>query len=148
VTIGSYTIPARAGVLISPYIVHRDPRYFPDPDRFLPERWGGERRAALPKYAYFPFGGGDRRCIGEPLAWLEGVLLIAILAQQWRLRLVDEGAVEPEATINLRPRGGLRMRLERRAWDAAHHSRRYCKATAVMRATPRGRAVSSTSNFG
>lgn len=148
VTIGSYTIPAHAGVLISPYIVHRDPRYFPEPDRFLPERWNGDNRAALPKYAYFPFGGGDRRCIGEPLAWLEGVLLVAVLAQRWRMRPVDEGTVEPEATINLRPRGGLRMRLERRGWSSAPHSRRYCMATAVMRATPSGSAVSSTSNFG
>jgi cytochrome P450 len=113
--IGPYTIPAHSAVLISPYVVHRDPRFFPDPGRFQPERWGVECRSAPPKYAYFPFGGGDRRCIGEPLAWLEGVMLIAILGQQWRMRLVDGCTVEPEATINLRPRGEVRMRLERRA---------------------------------
>jgi cytochrome P450 len=114
VTVGHYTIPAHAAVLISPFVVQRDARYFPDPDHFVPERWGDGAHAALPKYAWFPFGGGDRRCIGEPLAWLEGLIILAVLAQRWQMRRMSGGPVELEATINLRPRGGIQMRLERR----------------------------------
>src|SRR5262249_12994988 len=73
---GDYTIPAGAVILMSPYVTHRDPRWFADPDRFDPERWTAERAAARPKFSYFPFGGGARVCIGERFAWMEGVLLL------------------------------------------------------------------------
>jgi cytochrome P450 len=99
-------------VLVSQYVSHRDARYFPDPERFAPERWTAG--TPPPKFAYFPFGGGRRLCIGEPFAWMEGILAIATIAQRVSLRLVDEADVEPEALVTLRPRGAIRARVERR----------------------------------
>lgn len=107
--IHGFGIPENAGVLLSQWVVHHDPRWYPDPFRFDPDRWlpgGAERR---PKYAYFPFGGGPRRCIGEAFAWQEGLLILATLAQHWRFRLVPGHPVEPDPMITLRPRHGLRM---------------------------------------
>ena len=69
--IDGYVVPARSVVVISPYLIHRDARFFPEPDRFVPERWTPEFKASLPPFAYFPFGGGARRCIGESFAWME-----------------------------------------------------------------------------
>ena len=112
--IGDFTIPARAIILMSPYAMHRDPRYYPDPTRFDPERWTPEAREARPKFAYFPFGGGPRVCIGEGFAWMEGVLLIATLAQQWRMHLEPDQQVTPQPRITLRMRDGIRMRMEKR----------------------------------
>ena len=112
--VGGYTIPRNALVILSPYVMHRDPRYFPDPERFDPERWTPEAKAARPQFSYFPFGGGPRRCIGEGFAWMEGVLVIAALAQSWRLRLVPGQRVEPQPVVTLRPRRGVQMTPERR----------------------------------
>ena len=109
-----YTIPKRSVILTSQYIVHRDARFFPDPERFDPARWTPEAIATRPKFSYFPFGGGNRVCIGEQFAWMEGVLLIAALAQKWRMRLVPGHPVEVQPLITLRPRHGMRMTLERR----------------------------------
>jgi cytochrome P450 len=113
--LGGVTIPAGALVLMSPFLVQRDPRFFPDPLRFDPQRFTPEARAARPKFAYFPFGGGARQCIGEPFAWMEGVIVLATLSQRWRFRLVPGTRVEPEALITLRPRHGLPMTAERRS---------------------------------
>ena len=82
--IGDYVVPARSIVVMSPYVIQRDARFFPDPERFDPDRWTPEFKAALPKFAYFPFGGGPRQCIGESFAWMELVLLVATIAQRWR----------------------------------------------------------------
>ena len=109
-----FTIPKRSVVLMSQYIVHRDPRFFPEPERFDPDRWKPEATAARPKFSYFPFGGGNRVCIGEQFAWMEGVLLIAALAQKWRMRLVPGHPVEVQPLITLRPKHGMRMTLETR----------------------------------
>ncbi|MEO5579298.1 MAG: cytochrome P450, partial [Gemmatimonadaceae bacterium] len=109
-----YTVPRRSVVLMSQYIVHRDPRYFPDPEKFDPERWTAEAQSARPKFSYFPFGGGTRICIGEQFAWMEGILLIASIAQSWRMRLVPGHVVAVQPLITLRPRHGMRMVLERR----------------------------------
>jgi cytochrome P450 len=95
--------------------MHRDPRYYANPDVFDPQRWTPEAQAQRPKYAYFPFGGGPRQCIGEAFAWMEGVLLIATLAQRWRLRLVPGHPVVPQPLITLRAKHGMRMVAERRA---------------------------------
>ena len=111
---GGYTIPKRSVILTSQYIVHRDARFFPDPERFDPERWTPDAIASRPKFSYFPFGGGNRVCIGEQFAWMEGVLLIAALAQSWRMRLVPGHPVEVQPLITLRPRHGMKMTLERR----------------------------------
>ena len=111
---GGYTVPARSIVLMSQYVMHRDVRYFPEPDQFDPGRWTPEFKAALPRYAYFPFGGGPRQCIGEGFAWMEAVLLLATLAQQWKLRLVPGHPVVPQPMITLRPKHGLLMTAHRR----------------------------------
>jgi cytochrome P450 len=109
-----YVIPARSIVLLSQYIAHRDPRFFPQPERFDPERWTPEAQAARPKLAYFPFGAGARQCIGEQFAWMEAILVLATIAQRWRLRLVEGHPVEPCPLITLRPRHGMRMTVHRR----------------------------------
>ena len=111
---GGYLIPAGSLVFVSQYTMHRDRRYYSDPERFDPERWTPEARSARPPFAYFPFGGGPRRCIGEGFAWMEGVLLIATLARHWRLRLVPDHPVKLHPRITLRPKYGMRMILERR----------------------------------
>lgn len=110
---GPYVIPARSILLMSPWVVHRDPRWFADPLAFRPERWETED-PARPRFAYFPFGGGTRLCIGERFAWMEGVLLLAAIGQAWRLRLVEGHRVETQARITLRPRHGMRMIAEPR----------------------------------
>jgi len=108
---GGYDIPARSMVLMSQYIMHRDQRFHPDPTRFDPNRWLPEVASARPRFSYFPFGGGTRICIGEQFAWMEGVLLLATIAQRWTLRFVGTGAPEIEPRITLRPRGGLPMQV-------------------------------------
>jgi cytochrome P450 len=109
-----YLIPARSIVLLSQYIVHRDPRFYPHPERFDPERWTPEAQSARPKFAYFPFGAGPRQCIGEQFAWMEATLVLATIAQRWRLRLVPGHLVEPYPLVTLRPRHGMLMSAHRR----------------------------------
>lgn len=113
-TIAGYIIPPRSLVLMSQYVMHRDARYFPNPEHFDPERWSPEARDSRPQFSYFPFGGGPRRCIGEGFAWLEGVLLLATLGQQWQMRLVPNHPVALRPVITLRPKHGMRMILNRR----------------------------------
>ena len=112
--IGGYLAPSRSLVLMSQYIMHRDARYFPEPERFDPERWTPEARESRPQFSYFPFGGGPRRCIGEGFAWLEGVLLLATLAQQWQMHLIANHPVALRPVITLRPKYGMRMTVHRR----------------------------------
>ncbi|HYO92758.1 MAG TPA: cytochrome P450, partial [Pyrinomonadaceae bacterium] len=112
--VGGYRLPAGSLVLLSQYVMHRDSRYFPEPERFDPLRWRPEARESRPQYAYFPFGGGPRRCIGEGFAWMEGILLMAALAQRWRLRLVPGHPVKTQPVITLRPKHGMLMMLEKR----------------------------------
>jgi cytochrome P450 len=99
--------------------MHHDERYYPEPEKFDPERWTPEQRAARPKYAYFPFGGGPRMCVGEQFAWMEGILLIATIAQKWKLRLVPGHPVKMQPLITLRPKHGMKMTIERR-WLGGH----------------------------
>jgi cytochrome P450 len=109
-----FEIPSRAIVLMSQYLMHRDARWFPDPEGFDPERFTAERQAERPKFAYFPFGGGPRVCIGEQFAWLEGIIALATIAQQWRLRLVRGHPVALQPIITLRPKYGMQMIVESR----------------------------------
>ncbi len=115
--LGDYFLPARTTVLISQFITHRDARYFPDPLRFDPDRFSPEGKAQRTKFTYFPFGAGPRQCIGESFAWMEGVLILATLAQKWKLRLVPALRVEPQPLITLRPKYGMRMLVERNGRD-------------------------------
>ncbi|MGD1096290.1 MAG: cytochrome P450 [Bryobacteraceae bacterium] len=119
--VGEYTIPAQSILILSPYAVHRNPRWFPEPDRFDPDRWLPERSAGRPKFSYFPFGGGARVCIGERFAWMEGVLLLATLGQRWKLRLALGHRVETKALITLRPKYGMQMIVERSRKTALFH---------------------------
>ena len=112
--IGGYFVPKGSLVVMSQYVMHRDERYFPDPLRFDPGRWTEEGRAKRPQFSYFPFGGGLRRCIGESFAWMEGVLLLATLAQQWQMRLAPNQEVALRPVITLRPKHGMRMKVTRR----------------------------------
>lgn len=113
-SVGEYKIPAESIVLMSPWVVQRDARWFPDPLKFAPERWQTSENEARPKFSYFPFGGGARTCIGERFAWMEGVLLIAALASRWRLRMVPGQQVDTRARITLRPKYPMRMIAEPR----------------------------------
>ncbi len=115
VDVAGYPIEPGDIVLMSPYVVHRDARWFAEPERFHPGRWTPEMRAALPKFAYFPFGGGARVCIGEHFAWMEGVLLLAVLAQRWKLRLKPGHVPQYRALLTLRPRHGMPMMAHARA---------------------------------
>jgi cytochrome P450 len=111
-TIGEYRIPADSILLLSPWVSHRDARWFADPEKFDPDRWRPEIAETLPKFAYYPFGGGARVCIGERFAWTEGVLVLATLAQRWKMRLVYGQQIATRAVITLRPRYGMSMIAE------------------------------------
>jgi cytochrome P450 len=110
--IDGYVAPARSIFLMSQWVMHRDSRWFPDPERFHPDRWTPDFKAALPKFAYFPFGGGPRQCIGEGFAWMELVLVVATIAQRWRLRLVPGHPVAPQPVVTLRTKHGMQMIVE------------------------------------
>ena len=113
-SVGGFDFPARTLFLCPQFIVHRDPRWWPEPDRFRPERWlDAGATAARPKMAYFPFGAGTRICVGEQFAWMEAILVLATLARRWRVR-VDGPDPALEPIITLRPKDGLAARLERR----------------------------------
>ena len=113
-SIGGYAIPAKSILLMSPWVVHRDPRWYEEPEAFRPERWQDDLLKRLPRFAYFPFGGGARQCIGNTFALMEAALVLATIAQKFRLRLVAGHPVVPLASITLRPRHGVRVWLERR----------------------------------
>jgi cytochrome P450 len=112
--VAGVVIPRGTLVVVSPLVTQRDARWFPDPERFDPERWTPEAQAARPKFSYFPFGGGTRMCIGDQFAWTEGMLLLATLAQRWRAELAAGQRVAMKPMITLRPRYGMRMVVRRR----------------------------------
>ena len=107
--IGGYAIPAKALVVLCPYVTHRHPEFWSNPEGFDPERFTPESTAERPRYAYFPFGGGPRQCIGHEFAMMEAQLIIAMVAQQYRLSLVAGYPVEPDPIFTLRPRSGVMM---------------------------------------
>ena len=114
VKLGPYRFPAGSHFFASQYIMSRTAEYYPDPLRFDPDRFTAEAKAARPKFTYFPFGAGSRQCIGESFAWMEGVLAIATLAQQWRFTYAGAEPPVPQAKITLRPRDLLMMRAHLR----------------------------------
>jgi len=107
-----YVIPAGSTILLSPFVIQHDERYYSEPYRFDPLRWKFDEEAARPRYAYFPFGGGPRLCIGEPFAWCEGILVLAALAQHWQPRYIPDHPIGFKPLITLRPKGGITMKLE------------------------------------
>ena len=114
--IGGFRIAAGATLLAPQYAVHRDPRFYGEPDVFDPERFTAAAKATRPRYAYFPFAGGSRQCIAEGLAWMEGSLVLAVIARDWRLIPAPGSATIPglKPAISLRPSSGIPLRLERR----------------------------------
>lgn len=111
VSVGPYRLRKGTMVFFSQYIVQRDPRWFPEPESFRPERFDPAARAARPRFAYFPFGGGSRQCIGESFAWMEAMLVLATLSQRWRVQLVEGQKIELQPKITLRPKNGIRVRM-------------------------------------
>lgn len=115
IQLGAYRFPAGANFFFSQYVIQRSPEYWDEPLAFRPERHTPENKAARQRFTYFPFGAGRRQCIGESFAWMEGVLSLASIAQRWRLRLLPEQTIVPQAKISLRPKYPMQMRLEARA---------------------------------
>lgn len=113
-TIGGYRVPRGRRIVVSPWALQRDPRYFVDPDRFDPSRWLGERAPRPPKYAFPPFGGGPRSCVGAGFAMMEGVLLLATIGQQVRFVPLPDHPVTLQPAVTLRPRNGIKATVERR----------------------------------
>jgi cytochrome P450 len=112
--IAGYRVPAGTGVAIAQWVVHRDPRWYETPEEFRPERWEGDLQKRLPRFAYFPFGGGPRQCIGNMFALMEATLVLATVAQRFRLRMEAGLEIVPLASITLRPKSGVPVRLESR----------------------------------
>jgi cytochrome P450 len=109
-----HRIPAGATVLIVPWLLHRKPSLWENPHRFEPERFSADSASTRPRFAYIPFGAGQRICIGAAFAMAEAMLILATIAQRYRLRLKPGHPIEPQALITLRLRFGLRMTLQRR----------------------------------
>jgi cytochrome P450 len=112
--IGGYRVPAGTTVMMSQWVMHRDPRYYDEPERFNPDRWLNESTRGMPKFAYFPFGGGPRTCIGASFAAMEAVLVLATIAQRYQIRLERDQPVAPLPTITLRPKNGIKIVLTER----------------------------------
>jgi cytochrome P450 len=107
--IDGYVIPAKSGVLVSPYVTHRHPAFWHDPDRFDPDRFTPEQSAARPRFAYFPFGGGPRLCIGNEFALMEAQILLAMILQRYRVEVAPGHSVQHEIRVTLRPRQPMLM---------------------------------------
>jgi cytochrome P450 len=113
--VAGHAIAASDIVIVPTWVVHRDPRWFDEPEAFRPERWEGNLAQRLPRYAYFPFGGGPRQCIGNGFAMMEAILIVATIAQRFRLSLVPGQRITPAPYVTVRPEPGIRVRLDRRA---------------------------------
>src|SRR5215813_5542709 len=114
VEVAGYKLVPGNGVACAQWVVHRDPRWFDDAEKFLPERWHGDLLKRIPRFAYFPFGGGPRQCIGNSFALMEATLILATISQKFRFRLDENHPVKPLASITLRPGHGIRATLEAR----------------------------------
>jgi cytochrome P450 len=122
--LAGYPMTKGMGVAMAQWVVHRDPRWYEAPEEFRPERWEGDLLKRLPRFAYFPFGGGPRQCIGNTFALMEATLILAAIAQKFRLRLVTNHPVVPLPSITLRPRHGIRVTLESREKAEASFDRK------------------------
>jgi cytochrome P450 len=114
-----YIVPKGSLVVLSPWVAHRNSTYFPEPERFDPDRWCAARASGRPRFSYFPFGGGSRGCMGEAFAWMEGVLVLAVFARRWRCQLLDPAShpgMRPALTLT--PKSGIRVRVQQRPSEA------------------------------
>jgi cytochrome P450 len=112
--VAGYVLPIGANVVVSPWVMHHDARFYTDPLKFDPDRWSAERAQTVTKYAYFPFGAGPRGCVGQSFAMMEAILLVATIAQKFRFEVVSDHPVVPMPSVTLRPKHGIRMVLHRR----------------------------------
>ena len=112
--IGPFAIPAGSVVILSSFVTQRDPRWFPDPLRFDPDRWQAEAKAERPRFSYFPFSAGSRSCLGEAFATTEGILCLATIAQKWKFQLAPDAKIALQPQLTLRARHGIRMIAEAR----------------------------------
>jgi len=117
--IGGYHVTAGTNIFIFQSLTQRDPRFFSNPDAFNPERWREDpvRSGKIPRFAYFPFGGGPRVCVGASFAMLEAMLLLSMIQQRFHLDLVPGHPVEPVPSVTLRPKNGIRVNVQRRAFS-------------------------------
>ena len=115
--LGEYRLAPRSILFMSPFVMQRDARFYEHPERFEPDRWTPAFEAALPKFAYFPFGGGARQCIGEQFAWMEAVLAVATLVQRWHFQLDPAQRIVPQPLVTLRSKHGMKMRVTRSSAD-------------------------------
>ena len=113
-TLGGYTIPKGSSLMFSQYVMHHNTKYYDNPESFDPDRWTEEFKMHLPRFSYFPFGGGIRGCVGEPFAWQEGILLIATISSYWSMRLAPNQSVKLQPGITLNPKNGIKMKLKSR----------------------------------
>jgi cytochrome P450 len=136
VTLGGARIGKGSGVLMSPWVTHHDPRWYSDPLAFHPDRWGPDESGVeldkrIPRYAYFPFGGGPRVCIGQPFAMMELSLVLPQIVRAARLDLLPDQRIEPWPLVTLRPRHGIQMQVSRRETPAHRASRLPAQEIAV-----------------
>ena len=110
-SLGGYTIPKGSSLIFSQYVMHHNSKYYDEPESFDPDRWTEEFKMHLPRFSYFPFGGGIRGCIGEPFAWQEGILLMSTISNYWSMRLAQGERVKLESGITLNPKNGIKMKL-------------------------------------
>lgn len=134
-----YTIPRGSIFAISPYVVHHDPRFFPSPDKFDPERWSEAFTSQLHKFAFFPFSGGPRVCIGERFAWCEGTLALAYFAQRWEFELAPYQDIRPGDAGTMRPASEIEMIVRKRSPEKS--------AVAAIPASERAEAPGGTCPF-
>jgi cytochrome P450 len=100
---------------MSQYLIHHDSRYFSDPEKFVPERWSSKFKTSIPRFSYFPFGGGPRSCIGESLAWSEGIIVLANVMKRWKITLYDKLTdVKLQPLVTLRPKNEIKMIVSER----------------------------------
>ena len=111
ISIGGFPVKKSSLVTIIMYALHRDPRFFDDPERFIPERFGPGWEERTPRYAYLPFGGGPRICIGNAFAMMEARLILATVAQRYRLSLTPGQNIVPMQLVTIRPKNGIRMAI-------------------------------------
>lgn len=113
-SIGDYELPADTIVLVSPFLIHHDARFHPKPEIFNPHNWDDRPGGQHPRYEFFPFSEGPRSCIGQHYAWLEGVMVLASIAQFWQIKLVPDHPVKIDQLLNLRPKHGMKMQVSQR----------------------------------